>query len=40
VDYSLTERGIELAALMLPLVAWIAVHASDIVGNDDDSGAK
>jgi DNA-binding HxlR family transcriptional regulator len=31
VDYSLTERGIELAALMLPLVAWIAEHASDIV---------
>lgn len=32
VDYSLTERGTELAALMLPLVAWIAEHAGDIVG--------
>lgn len=32
VDYSLTGRGSELAALMLPLVAWIAEHAGDIVG--------
>ena len=31
VDYSLTGRGLELAALMVPLVAWIAEHAGDIV---------
>lgn len=32
VDYSLSDRGQELAALMLPLVAWIAEHAPEIVG--------
>jgi DNA-binding HxlR family transcriptional regulator len=32
VDYSLSDRGQELAALMLPLVAWIAEHATEIVG--------
>ena len=31
VDYSLTGRGEELAALMLPLVAWVAEHAEAIV---------
>jgi DNA-binding HxlR family transcriptional regulator len=31
VDYSLTGRGKELAALMLPLVAWVAEHAEAIV---------
>lgn len=31
VDYSLTGRGHELAALMLPLVAWVAEHAEAIV---------
>jgi DNA-binding HxlR family transcriptional regulator len=36
VDYSLTGSGRELGALMLPLVAWIAEHASDIVGTGAD----
>ena len=31
VDYSLTGRGEELSALMLPLVAWVAEHAEAIV---------
>jgi DNA-binding HxlR family transcriptional regulator len=31
VDYSLTARGDELAALLLPLVAWVAEHAEAIV---------
>ena len=31
VDYSLTDRGRELVAVLLPLVAWIAEHASEIV---------
>ena len=31
VDYSLTERGVELTALLLPLVDWIAEHANEIV---------
>jgi DNA-binding HxlR family transcriptional regulator len=31
VDYSLTGRGDELAALLLPLVAWVAEHAEAIV---------
>lgn len=32
VDYSLTVIGQELAALLLPLVSWIAGHADTIVG--------
>jgi DNA-binding HxlR family transcriptional regulator len=32
VDYSLTGSGQELAALLLPLVSWIAGHADSIVG--------
>ncbi len=32
VDYSLTGRGRELAALLLPLVAWTVVHAEEILG--------
>lgn len=32
VDYSLTDRGRDLVALLLPLVAWIAEHANEIVG--------
>jgi len=28
VDYSLTDRGRELAALLLPLMQWIAVNAA------------
>ena len=31
VDYSLTAAGRELAALLLPLVAWVAEHAEAIV---------
>ena len=31
VDYSLTGRGEELSALLLPLVAWVAEHAEAIV---------
>lgn len=31
VDYSLTGSGDELAALLLPLVAWVAEHAEAIV---------
>lgn len=33
VDYSLTARGDELVALLLPLMDWIAGHADEIVGN-------
>ena len=31
VDYSLTDRGQELVALLLPLVTWIAGNAAEIV---------
>lgn len=31
VDYSLTERGLELTALLVPLVDWVAEHAEEIV---------
>ena len=31
VDYSLTGRGEELSALLLPLVGWVAEHAEAIV---------
>ncbi|GAA5126416.1 helix-turn-helix domain-containing protein [Haloechinothrix salitolerans] len=34
VDYSLTERGHELAALLLPLVSWVAEHAEEIVSDE------
>lgn len=30
VDYSLTDRGTELAGLLLPLVKWIGDHAAEI----------
>jgi DNA-binding HxlR family transcriptional regulator len=33
VDYSLTDRGHELAAHLLPLVRWVGENAGDIVGN-------
>lgn len=33
VDYSLTERGVELASLLMPLVAWVADHADEIIGD-------
>ena len=32
VDYSLTGRGRELVALMLPLFGWVVANADDIVG--------
>ena len=31
VEYSLTERGRELAALLVPLMDWVVVHATDIL---------
>jgi DNA-binding HxlR family transcriptional regulator len=31
VDYSLTERGYELSALLVPLVAWAFENAEDII---------
>jgi DNA-binding HxlR family transcriptional regulator len=31
VDYSLTERGYELSALLVPLVAWAFDNADDII---------
>jgi DNA-binding HxlR family transcriptional regulator len=35
VEYSLTERGRELAALFVPLMSWIADHAEEIVAGRD-----
>jgi DNA-binding HxlR family transcriptional regulator len=32
VDYSLTNRGQELSAHLLPLVRWVGANAADIVG--------
>ncbi|WEO77669.1 helix-turn-helix domain-containing protein [Cryobacterium sp. SO2] len=32
VDYSLTDRGHELAAHLIPLVRWVGANAGDIVG--------
>jgi DNA-binding HxlR family transcriptional regulator len=32
VDYSLTDRGHELALHLLPLVRWVGANAGDIVG--------
>lgn len=32
VDYSLTDRGRELAALLLPLVHWAVTNANEILG--------
>ena len=31
VDYSLTERGYELSALLVPLAAWAFDHAEEII---------
>jgi DNA-binding HxlR family transcriptional regulator len=33
VDYSLTPRGYELAALLIPLVTWAYDNAEDILGD-------
>ena len=35
VDYSLTERGSELVARLLPLMEWIVDNADDIVARPD-----
>ncbi len=35
VEYSLTERGRELAALFVPLMSWIADHAEEILADQD-----
>ena len=32
VDYSLTERGRELTALLIPLVTWAFDNAEEIIG--------
>jgi DNA-binding HxlR family transcriptional regulator len=32
VDYSLTDRGRDLSALLVPLVDWVTEHADAIVG--------
>lgn len=37
VDYSLTDRGQELAALMVPLLAWIAAHAEEVLSGETAS---
>lgn len=34
VDYSLTVRGQELVALLLPLVTWITEHATEILHSE------
>lgn len=34
VDYSLTPRGAELAALLIPLMEWVADHADEIVSEE------
>lgn len=31
VDYSLTDRGHQLAALLVPLLTWVADHADEVV---------
>jgi DNA-binding HxlR family transcriptional regulator len=36
VDYSLTETGEELVALLSPLVGWVVEHADTIVGSGAD----
>ncbi len=41
VDYSLTERGYQLSALLIPLVAWAYNNADDILsGQDRPPGTK
>lgn len=36
VDYSLTDRGQELTALLVPLVDWVATHADGVSGGDGE----
>lgn len=38
VEYSLTERGSELATRLVPLMDWIAEHASAILADAGDRG--
>jgi len=35
VDYSLTDRGREIAVLLIPLMQWIVQHAEEIVVAED-----
>jgi len=35
VDYSLTERGQELVALLRPVVDWAQTHAEEIIADAD-----
>lgn len=37
VDYSLTDRGEELAALLVPLLSWVAAHAEEVLESSDES---
>lgn len=37
VEYSLTERGLELAALMVPLMDWIATNADSILATGQET---
>lgn len=37
VDYSLTDRGEELAALLVPLVSWVAAHAEEVLAQPNGS---
>jgi len=37
VDYSLTDRGEELAELLVPLVSWVAAHAEEVLAQPDES---
>src|SRR5580698_1428021 len=39
VDYSLTARGVELAAVLSPLMQWIADNASEILAGRADEVA-
>ena len=40
VDYSLSDRGRELVAVLLPLVTWIAGHADEIVNGPGTAGSE
>ena len=40
VDYSLTERGYALSALLVPLVAWAFDNAEEILGGQGSTPAK
>ncbi|MDI3211016.1 helix-turn-helix domain-containing protein [Arthrobacter sp. AL12] len=39
VEYRLSDRGRELAAVLLPLVTWIAEHADEIVRSSGAAGS-